>query len=134
MRRWPINRAASAAFSTRWTAWRRATSPTFTALTSHAGTSHYRQLARDPLFFNIYQDTAYEAGAHWALLTEFMHFRFDELMFSFSESDCGNPTLMAHIRGLRAETLLQRSYAEGIREYALCARPDGAEGLSAAAD
>ncbi|MBP2195818.1 hypothetical protein [Pantoea cypripedii] len=75
------------------------------------------QLARDPLFFNIYQDTAYEAGAHWALLTEFMHFRFDELMFSFSESDCGNPTLMAHIRGLRAETLLQRSYAEGIREY-----------------
>lgn len=75
------------------------------------------QLTRDPLFFNIYQDTAYEAGAHWALLTEFMHFRFDELMFSFSESDCGNPTLMAHIRGLRAETLLQRSYAEGIREY-----------------
>ncbi|MDI9223212.1 hypothetical protein QMZ30_20070 [Pantoea sp. EA-12] len=75
------------------------------------------QLERDPLFFNIYQDTAYEAGAHWALLTEFMHFRFDELMFSFSESDCGNPTLMAHIRGLRAETLMQRSYAEGIREY-----------------
>lgn len=75
------------------------------------------QLARDPRFFNIYQDTAYEAGAHWALLTEFMHFQFDELMFSFSESDCGNPTLMAHLRGLRAETLLQRSYAEGIREY-----------------
>ncbi|MCZ4059711.1 hypothetical protein O3W44_12430 [Pantoea sp. LMR881] len=75
------------------------------------------QLARDPLFFNIYQDTAYEAGAHWALLNDFMRFRFDELMFSFSESDCGNPTLMAHIRGLRAETLLQRNYAEGIREY-----------------
>ncbi len=75
------------------------------------------QLPRDPLFFNIYQDTAYEAGAHWALLNDFMHFRFDVLMFSFSESDCGNPTLMAHIRGLRAETLLQRNYAEGIREY-----------------
>ena len=75
------------------------------------------QLTRDPKFFNIYQDTSYEAGAHWVLLTEFMHFRFDELMFSFSESDCGNPTLMAHIRGLRAETLLQRSYAEGVREY-----------------
>jgi len=75
------------------------------------------QLARNPLFFNIYQDTAYEAGAHWALLSEFMGFRFDALMFSFSESDCGNPTLMAHLRGLRAETLLQRSYAEGIREY-----------------
>lgn len=75
------------------------------------------QLTRDPLFFNIYQDTAYEAGAHWALLNNFMRFRFDPLMFSFSESDCGNPTLMAHIRGLRAETLLQRSYVEGIREY-----------------
>lgn len=75
------------------------------------------KLARDPLFFNIYQDTAYQAGEHWALLSEFMHFRFDELMFSFSESDCGNPTLMAHIRGLRAETLLRRSYGEGIREY-----------------
>ncbi|WP_243079796.1 hypothetical protein [Pantoea sp. MQR6] len=75
------------------------------------------QLARDPLFFNIYEDTAYEAGAHWALLNDFMRFRFDDLMFSFSESDCGNPTLMAHIRGLRAETLLQRNYAEGIREY-----------------
>ena len=75
------------------------------------------KLARDPLFFNIYQDTAYEAGAHWTLLSDFMHFSFDPLMFSFSESDCGNPTLMAHIRGLRAETLLKRSYKEGIREY-----------------
>ncbi|RWR03335.1 hypothetical protein ED28_03290 [[Pantoea] beijingensis] len=75
------------------------------------------KLVRDPLFFNIYQDTAYEAGEHWALLSEFMHFRFDELMFSFSESDCGNPTLMAHIRGLRAETRLQRSYSEGVSEY-----------------
>lgn len=75
------------------------------------------QLGRDPVFFNIYQDTAYEAGEHWALLSEFLHFHFDELMFSFSESDCGNPTLMAHIRGLRAETLLKRSYGEGIREY-----------------
>ncbi|EPC4489312.1 hypothetical protein ACRZXV_003546 [Serratia liquefaciens] len=74
-------------------------------------------LVRDPQFFNIYQDTAYEAGAHWALLNDFMKFSFDPLMFSFSESDCGNPTLMAHIRGLRAETLLKRSYAEGIREY-----------------
>ncbi|EBM2193470.1 hypothetical protein DWD10_25925 [Salmonella enterica] len=75
------------------------------------------RLPRNPSFFNIYQDTAYEAGAHWALLTEFLNFSFDPLMFSFSESDCGNPTLMAHIRGLRAETLLKRSYAEGIREY-----------------
>ncbi|MHC8314644.1 hypothetical protein [Pseudomonas sp. LB3P31] len=75
------------------------------------------QLDRDPIFFNIYQDTSYESGEHWALLTDFMGFQFDELMFSFSESDCGNPTLMAHIRGLRAETRLNRSYSEGIKEY-----------------
>lgn len=74
-------------------------------------------LVRDPIFFNIYQDAAYESGEHWSLLTEFLKFNFDELMFSFSESDCGNPTLMAHIRGLRAETLLGRSYTEGVREY-----------------
>ena len=74
-------------------------------------------LVRDPIFFNIYQDAAYESGEHWSLLTEFLKFDFDELMFSFSESDCGNPTLMAHIRGLRAETLLGRTYTEGVREY-----------------
>ena len=76
------------------------------------------ELVRDPVFFNIYQDTTYDSGEHWALLTEFLGFDFDELMFSFSESDCGNPTLMAHIRGLRAETRLGRSYVEGVCEYA----------------
>ena len=84
-------------------------------------TSEHRiayELVGDPVFFNIYQDTAYDSGGHWELLTEFLGFDFDELMFSFSESDCGNPTLMAHIRGLRAETLLGRSYKEGVREYA----------------
>lgn len=84
-------------------------------------TSEHRiayELVGDPVFFNIYQDTAYDSGDHWELLTEFLGFDFDELMFSFSESDCGNPTLMAHIRGLRAETLLGRSYKEGVREYA----------------
>lgn len=77
----------------------------------------FYELIRDPVFFNIYQDTRYDSGDHWRLLTEFLGFDFDELMFSFSESDCGNPTLMAHIRGLRAETLLGRSYVEGVREY-----------------
>lgn len=77
----------------------------------------FYELIRDPVFFNIYQDTRYDSGDHWRLLTEFLGFDFDELMFSFSESDCGNPTLMAHFRGLRAETLLGRSYVEGVREY-----------------
>lgn len=54
---------------------------------------------------------------HWNLLTEFLGFRFDDLAFSFSESDCANPLLMAHMRGLKAQYLQQRSYADGIAEY-----------------
>lgn len=54
---------------------------------------------------------------HWNLLTEFLGFRFTDLAFSFSESDCANPLLMAHMRGLRAQYLQQRTYADGIAEY-----------------
>ncbi|MFI9175515.1 PqqD family protein [Streptomyces lincolnensis] len=68
-------------------------------------------------FFSIYDDTAYASGDHWDLLTDFLGFRFDELAFSFSESDCGNPALMAHIRGLKCERVFGRSYAEGLDEY-----------------
>jgi hypothetical protein len=68
-------------------------------------------------FFAIYPDTAYAAGDHMEMLTGFLGFEFDELAFSFTESDCGNPALMAHLRGLKAERLFQRSYAEGIAEY-----------------
>jgi hypothetical protein len=54
---------------------------------------------------------------HWNLLTEFLGFGFNDLAFSFSESDCANPLLMAHMRGLNAQYLQQRSYADGIAEY-----------------
>jgi hypothetical protein len=69
-------------------------------------------------FFSIYGDTAYASGKHWELLTEFLGFEFDDIAFSFTESDCGNPALMAHIRGLKCEYIFRRSYAEGISEYA----------------
>lgn len=69
-------------------------------------------------FFSIYDDTDYESGAHWKLLTEFLGFVFDELAFNFTESDCANPTLMAHLRGLRTEHVYKRSYREGIDQYA----------------
>jgi hypothetical protein len=69
-------------------------------------------------FFSIYSDTAYDAGDHMELLTGFLGFRFDDLAFSFTESDCGNPALMAHLRGLKCERVYQRSYAEGMAEYA----------------
>jgi hypothetical protein len=54
---------------------------------------------------------------HWSLLTEFLGFSFDDLAFSFSESDCANPLLMAHMRGLKAEYIQGRAYADGIAEY-----------------
>ena len=76
------------------------------------------ELLRDPVFFSIYQDTDYKAEEHWELLTDFLGFQFDELAFSFTESDCANPALMAHLRGLKTEHLYKRTYQEGVAEYA----------------
>ncbi len=61
--------------------------------------------------------TQYDVNSHWELLTEILDFRFDDLAFSFSESDCANPALMAHMRGLKAEHLHQRQYSDGILDY-----------------
>jgi hypothetical protein len=68
-------------------------------------------------FFSIYDDTHYASGDHMELLTDFLGFRFDDVAFSFTESDCGNPALMAHLRALKAEHVFGRSYAEGMAEY-----------------
>jgi hypothetical protein len=68
-------------------------------------------------FFSIYDEATYSAQNHWELLTGFLGFFFDELAFSFTESDCANPALMAHIRGLKCERLYGRDYAEGLQEY-----------------
>ncbi|WP_437742389.1 hypothetical protein WME73_44635 [Sorangium sp. So ce302] len=74
-------------------------------------------LRKDLQFFSIYDDTQYASGDHWDLLTKHLGFEFDEIAFSFSESDCANPALMAHLRGLKCERMYGRSYAEGIAEY-----------------
>lgn len=68
-------------------------------------------------FFSIYADTDYAVGDHMEMLTGFLGFEFDDIAFSFTESDCGNPALMAHLRGLKCERLFRRSYAEGMEEY-----------------
>jgi hypothetical protein len=68
-------------------------------------------------FFSIYSDTDYAADDHLATLTGFLGFEFDEVAFSFTESDCGNPALMAHLRALKVEHVFGRSYAEGLAEY-----------------
>jgi amino acid adenylation domain-containing protein len=75
------------------------------------------QLPGDVTFFSIYADTDYKSGAHWDFLTSYLGFVFDDLAFSFTESDCGNPGLMAHLRGLKAERRYGRSYEVGLAEY-----------------
>jgi hypothetical protein len=68
-------------------------------------------------FFSIYEETHYESSSHWDFLTRYLGFVFDDIAFSFSESDCGNPGLMAHLRGLKAEHRYGTSYAVGLQEY-----------------
>lgn len=70
-----------------------------------------------PAMISIADLVSCKVDEHWNLLTEFLGFRFDDLAFSFSESDCANPLLMAHMRGLKTQYLQQRSYADGIAEY-----------------
>jgi hypothetical protein len=63
------------------------------------------------------------------MLTGFLGFRFDDVAFSFTESDCGNPALMAHLRGLKTEHVHRRTYADGLMEYV-----EFADGLMRAKD
>lgn len=74
-------------------------------------------VSEDIRFFSIFDDTRYSSGEHWALLTDLLRFEFDEVAFSFTESDCGNPTIMAHLRALKSERVHGREYAEGLAEY-----------------
>jgi hypothetical protein len=75
-----------------------------------------------PAFLSVADLIGFRVEEHWTLLTEFLGFRFGDLAFSFSESDCANPLLMAHMRGLKAQFVQNRSYAEGIAEYLELAR------------
>jgi hypothetical protein len=77
----------------------------------------YDETNCEPQFFSIYEYTNYASGDHWSFLTEYLGFEFDDLAFSFTESDCANPALMAHIRGLKAEHVHQRNYEDGILDY-----------------
>lgn len=70
-----------------------------------------------PTFFSIYGQVGYSSRDHWDFLTGYLGFVFDDVAFSFSESDCGNPGLMAHIRGLKCERVDGHSYALGLAQY-----------------
>jgi len=70
-----------------------------------------------PAFLTVADLIGFRLEERWGLLTDFLGFRFDDLAFSFSESDCANPLLMAHMRGLKAQFVQGRAYADGIAEY-----------------
>ncbi|MER2299414.1 MAG: hypothetical protein ABS956_18230 [Pseudomonas sp.] len=71
----------------------------------------------EPAFISIYDLVSYRVDDHWELITDFLGFRFEEPAFSFTESDCANPMLMAHLRGLKAQYVQGRGYDEGVAEY-----------------
>jgi hypothetical protein len=77
----------------------------------------FPNVSRGPAFLSVADLIGFRTEEHWALLTDFLGFRFDDLAFSFSESDCANPLLMAHMRGLMAQFVQGRDYGEGIAEY-----------------
>ncbi|WP_397448039.1 hypothetical protein [Pseudomonas sp. NA-150] len=79
--------------------------------------SAYPNKAIVPAFITVFDLVSCKADDHWTLLTEFLGFEFSDLSFNFSESDCANPLLMAHMRGLQAQFVRGRSYEEGIAEY-----------------
>lgn len=77
----------------------------------------YPDKLKTPTWLPVADLIAFRVEEHWGLLTGFMGFHFDELAFGFSESDCANPLLMAHMRGLKAQFVQGRDYAEGVAEY-----------------
>jgi len=72
---------------------------------------------KETKFFTVFSDTAYTARDHLPFLKDFIKFDFDSLMSSFTETDCGNPALMAHLHGVAAERLFNCRYEDGVREY-----------------
>ncbi|KTC09987.1 hypothetical protein AO390_22665 [Pseudomonas marginalis ICMP 11289] len=116
--------------------WKNQSANTVLRTLDHVGEAFYQELYGDeeglnrvarpsgsafrpsaPALIGIADLVSCNADEHWTLLTEFLGFRFDDLSFSFSESDCANPLLMAHMRGLTTQFLQDRSYAAGIAEY-----------------
>lgn len=71
-------------------------------------------------FVSFFSALGYESKDRLDFLTNFLGFSFDSLMFSFTESDCGNPALMCHLYGLVAEHAhgsQGATYNDGVRMY-----------------
>ncbi|MEQ1705230.1 MAG: hypothetical protein ABL867_04580 [Rickettsiales bacterium] len=80
----------------------------------------YKNIPDKTRFVSFFSAVGYESKDRMDLLTKFLKFNFDSLMFSFTESDCGNPALMCHLYGLIAEHAhgaKGSTYKDGINMY-----------------
>ncbi len=75
-----------------------------------------RDVVAAPEYFGVFEEASYEYWTHQEFLEGFLGFRLREDAFNFTESDCRNPLLMAHLRGLLAD-FEGRGYVAGVREY-----------------
>ena len=75
-----------------------------------------RQSFHAPESFQVFVETSYEFWTHDEFMRGFLGFELRPDAFNFTESDCRNPLLMAHLRGLLAE-FEGRGYVDGVREY-----------------
>lgn len=80
----------------------------------------YKNIPDKTRFVPFFSEVGYESKGRMDLLTKFLGFNFDSLMFSFTESDCGNPALMCHLYGLIAEHAhgaKGSTYKDGVNMY-----------------
>lgn len=80
----------------------------------------YKNIPNKTRFLPFFSEVGYESKGRMDLLTKFLGFNFDSLMFSFTESDCGNPALMCHLYGLIAEHAYGSkgsTYKDGVNMY-----------------
>jgi len=69
-----------------------------------------------PQYFSVFEETDYNYDSHQHFMENFLGFSLRDDAFNFTESDCQNPMLMAHLRGLLAD-FEGRGYIAGVKEY-----------------
>ncbi len=77
----------------------------------------YEKIPDRTRFVSPFNYVKYDSKQRFEFLKNYLNFDFSTLAFSFTETDCGNPALMAHIYGLTLELSKGLPYVEGVRMY-----------------
>ena len=83
-----------------------------------AGSVDYKKITGDTIYMPFFNKTLRHASKDRMHLFETIGLKFDTVMFGFTETDCGNPRLMAHLFGLIGEHAHGWNYADSVRFYA----------------